>query len=401
MLVRIENLMTPVENMLDLVSRINDDMTAEKIETGFAAIEKELGFPLRDDLLTQLGPEFGLVIDLPPLDTIFEQAPGFPGTASSILVGTGVFAQVRDAEKVDRSIRKLVTSEEGAEAVEGDDGLVRLRFPMASPVSGMDSTLEFVYGIRDGWLAFGMNPDWVESTLAGRDKGQRLANGADYARVMSHLDADPYLLAYANLPALLDSVQGSNMLKMMLGANDAARNTMEAFGNDEYFGVGWGYTSIELDGGVRASNYGPSAFTGAGMYTGIVAAIAIPNFLNAVDRGKQKRTMADLRTIGTAMESFFIDNNRYPVTDGWQSAETLIESLQPAYVRALPLKDGWGHEFHVRSDGESYVLVSAGKDGELDRDWTELSDSGATTQFNSDIVFSDGQFVAWPEGTQQ
>ena len=29
---------------------------------------------------------------------------------------------------------------------------------------------------------------------------------------------------------------------------------------------------------------------------GIIAAVAIPNLLNAVDRGKQKRTMADLRS---------------------------------------------------------------------------------------------------------
>ena len=46
---------------------------------------------------------------------------------------------------------------------------------------------------------------------------------------------------------------------------------------------------------------------------GIIAAIAIPNLLNAIDRGKQKRTMADLRSIGTAIESYSIDNNFYPV----------------------------------------------------------------------------------------
>ena len=40
---------------------------------------------------------------------------------------------------------------------------------------------------------------------------------------------------------------------------------------------------------------------------GIIAAIAIPNLLNAIDRGKQKRTMADLRTLGTAIESYAID----------------------------------------------------------------------------------------------
>ena len=31
---------------------------------------------------------------------------------------------------------------------------------------------------------------------------------------------------------------------------------------------------------------------------GIIAAIAIPNLLNAIQRGKQKRTMADMRAVG-------------------------------------------------------------------------------------------------------
>ncbi|NIM01008.1 MAG: prepilin-type N-terminal cleavage/methylation domain-containing protein, partial [Acidobacteria bacterium] len=45
---------------------------------------------------------------------------------------------------------------------------------------------------------------------------------------------------------------------------------------------------------------------------GIIAAIAIPNLLNAIDRGKQKRTMADLRSIGTAVEEYSVDNTVYP-----------------------------------------------------------------------------------------
>ena len=34
---------------------------------------------------------------------------------------------------------------------------------------------------------------------------------------------------------------------------------------------------------------------------GIIAAIAIPNLLNAIQRGKQKRTMSDMRSSGTLM----------------------------------------------------------------------------------------------------
>jgi prepilin-type N-terminal cleavage/methylation domain-containing protein len=50
---------------------------------------------------------------------------------------------------------------------------------------------------------------------------------------------------------------------------------------------------------------------------GIIAAIAIPNLLNAIQRGKQKRTMGDLRTCATANESYSLERgvlkDRWPV----------------------------------------------------------------------------------------
>jgi len=42
---------------------------------------------------------------------------------------------------------------------------------------------------------------------------------------------------------------------------------------------------------------------------GILAAIAVPNFLNAQVRAKISRAVADLRSIRTAMEMYNIDNN--------------------------------------------------------------------------------------------
>src|SRR5438270_13990627 len=43
---------------------------------------------------------------------------------------------------------------------------------------------------------------------------------------------------------------------------------------------------------------------------GILAAIAIPNLLTAMQRSKQKRTMADMRTIATAWEARATDVNQ-------------------------------------------------------------------------------------------
>ena len=45
---------------------------------------------------------------------------------------------------------------------------------------------------------------------------------------------------------------------------------------------------------------------------GIIAAIAIPNLLNAINRGRQKRTMADMRSIATAIETYSVDYGFYP-----------------------------------------------------------------------------------------
>ena len=66
---------------------------------------------------------------------------------------------------------------------------------------------------------------------------------------------------------------------------------------------------------------------------GIIAAIAIPNLLNAIQRGKQKRTMADMRAVGTAVEAYAVDNNFYPAAGKFQQkmlgTKNLI-TLQPA-----------------------------------------------------------------------
>ena len=47
----------------------------------------------------------------------------------------------------------------------------------------------------------------------------------------------------------------------------------------------------------------------------ILAAIAIPNFLQAQVRAKVSRAMADMRTIGSALESYAVDHNNYPPND--------------------------------------------------------------------------------------
>ena len=50
----------------------------------------------------------------------------------------------------------------------------------------------------------------------------------------------------------------------------------------------------------------------------ILAAIAVPNFLEAQTRSKVARVKADMRSVATAIESYAIDNNgKYPILNGY------------------------------------------------------------------------------------
>ena len=76
---------------------------------------------------------------------------------------------------------------------------------------------------------------------------------------------------------------------------------------------------------------------------GIIAAIAIPNLLNAIDRSKQKRTMSDLRTICTAVEAYATDTSSYPHAIGsWAALKPIVD---PFFIKMPPDADG------VRSAG--------------------------------------------------
>jgi len=136
---------------------------------------------------------------------------------------------------------------------------------------------------------------------------------------------------------------------------------------------------------------------------GIIAAIAIPNLLNAIDRSKQKRTMADIRSIGTACEEYAIDNNFYPFIGSGALADLTATSavtlaLQPNYIKLVPLKDGWNWaiQYGTLAGGAGYTIASPGKDGIMTTPFVVLQ----TKIFNCEIVFMQGQFVEYPEGSQ-
>lgn len=75
-----------------------------------------------------------------------------------------------------------------------------------------------------------------------------------------------------------------------------------------------------------------------------------PNLVNSIQRGREKRTMADQRTLGTAIEAVAVDCGAYPMTSNGpmgqdcSSPGPLAQALVTGgYVKAPIVCDGWGN----------------------------------------------------------
>lgn len=70
----------------------------------------------------------------------------------------------------------------------------------------------------------------------------------------------------------------------------------------------------------------------------ILAAIAVPNFLEAQVRSKATRTQADLRSLATAIEVYRVDNNRYPLAQLFDNLQQRLKVITTpiSYITDVP-----------------------------------------------------------------
>ena len=93
----------------------------------------------------------------------------------------------------------------------------------------------------------------------------------------------------------------------------------------------------------------------------ILAAIAVPNFLEAQTRAKISRVRGDLRSFATAIETYRIDYNRYPCSKPGALGEELVPITTPvAYMTSIP-RDAFKLQLRENNqdkfDGFSYDYV--------------------------------------------
>lgn len=145
----------------------------------------------------------------------------------------------------------------------------------------------------------------------------------------------------------------------------------------------------------------------------ILAAIAVPNFLEAQTRSKVARVRSDQRSLATAIETYYVDNNEYPAmtltanqtadlsfyrtpptgnvgrTFRVRNTTNLLTLTTPiAYLTSNfpdPFADTRGIGFRYYTDGRGWILGSFGPDVD-ESAGGDLFWSGGDLPINTDLI---------------
>jgi hypothetical protein len=141
--------------------------------------------------------------------------------------------------------------------------------------------------------------------------------------------------------------------------------------------------------------------------------------IDALQKAKQKRTMADMRNMGTAMMSYItdaasaaaaggktFDPGAYEEMTHAQVLSTLYPTETFFYMKEIPVNDGWKHPyaFGFATGGNIlapnvFAIASGGNNGDITAwgDVPTLTVGPFTpTDYAQDIVWADGFFIRWP-----
>lgn len=151
---------------------------------------------------------------------------------------------------------------------------------------------------------------------------------------------------------------------------------------------------------------------------GVIASILIPNMLEALERAKQRRTVADAKLVGEALMSVLTDlSSAAAAGQATQPAEVNLANydvvshgvlegvLATRYIQQVPELDGWKNPFdyHLNNEVGNTLRVMAirsfGQQGVADGE-TYPVEPFVPSDFERDIVWVDGYFARWPENVK-
>jgi hypothetical protein len=365
-----------------------------EVQRGILTVEpmlKQQGIP-SEKLFAGLGGRIGLVLTLdkkikskiPTATAAFE----FPEPAIAIVL------TVKDDFIFNLLQSKVKIAEET-----GEKNIRKIKIP----VPPMPILVNPVIVQTGDLLIFASNERIVNAMLEAKEKGNGLTATDEFKRLSANMPKKGNRFHFVG-SLFSQTIRDIQEKAMQAGGKEdaAAKEIFNLFRGDEE----WTFYSVmqNNDDGLlinikhsmamETMMLIPTAVVG-----GIVAAIAVPNLLTATQKGKQKATMGDMKSISAAIDSYITDKGEAP--PGATMSE-LQAKLQPFYIKTLPLKDAWGNDFlyrHGTGDKKTeYAVGSGGKDGVFNG-WEQKGVYKVTAidHFGNDIIIADGKFTYGPE----
>ena len=134
---------------------------------------------------------------------------------------------------------------------------------------------------------------------------------------------------------------------------------------------------------------------------GIIAAIAIPSLLNAVDRARQTTSVANIEQLGEYTGQYIMDWRFVgsPKAGDIDELQNIFTATEINTNRSI-IRDGWDVLFYYEANStlgnQDYTIMSYGADGQ--------DDGGAlgtdVTEFWQDLIWVNGTWLQKPVGHQ-
>jgi general secretion pathway protein G len=101
------------------------------------------------------------------------------------------------------------------------------------------------------------------------------------------------------------------------------------------------------------------------MIIGLLAAMVVPNLISNKGKANQKKAVADIAALESALDLYYLDHNHYPPEDaGLKALLSSGKERTDGYIRRIP-KDPWGYNYQYKNPGNygRIDIFSLGEDG--------------------------------------
>jgi len=164
---------------------------------------------------------------------------------------------------------------------------------------------------------------------------------------------------------------------------------------------------------------------------GILAALLIPNAMQAIQKSKQKSSMKDIVTMATGAADYITDNGTWlgaHIFSAQLAAQTdqFVTDMSPFYVKIIPIYDPWGSGYWVYTGtactgsqwtgipatelgADDFIIGSTGRDagvGPPPQTFDPLDPNAglypvtAMVDFDRDLVNWSGSWIIAPRGAR-